>query len=79
MIRNGHRATSAGALADRDILVEGRGALNGRLIDLLVLPDLVRGAVAREGALLRARFRIPDRIFHDVVLHERVGGPTIDG
>ena len=58
----GNRDSTAGAaaLADGDVLVKGRGALNRRLIDLLVLPDLIRGTVAGDGTFLCARFWVPN-------------------
>ena len=78
VIRDGDGAAGAGALPDGDVLVEGGGALDGGLVDLLVLPDRVGGAIAREGALLRALLWIADRVLHDVVLDQRVRTPTVD-
>ena len=47
--RNG---AAVGPLVDAvgDVLPEGRSPLDGRLVDLLVLPDLVRAAVGLECA-----------------------------
>lgn len=79
MVGNGNSPTSAGALADRDVLVEGGGTLDRWLVDLLMLPYGVGSAVAGESALLRALLRIADRILDDVVLNQRAGAPAVDG
>ena len=55
MVGHGHGA-AARSLVDTvgDELPEGCSSRNGRLIDLLVLPDLVRASVALESADLLA-------------------------
>ena len=58
VILNGDSTARAAALADRDILVKGRGALDRWLVDLLVFPYRISGAVARDGAFLRALRRV---------------------
>lgn len=69
------------ALAVRDVLPEGGRAGDGRLVDLLVLPDVVRGAVANHGADLGAlgRARAVVGVLLDVVLDQGVRRPPIDG
>jgi hypothetical protein len=79
----GGDGAAAGALGlpVGDVLPEGGGALDGGLVDLLVLPDVVDGAVARHGAdllALRAAGAVGGVLLH-VVLDERVGGPAVDG
>ena len=69
MVCDRHCAARAGRLADGDVLVESRRALDGGLVDLLVLPDLICGAVAGESALLGAGLRVADGVFHDVVFY----------
>lgn len=64
-----------------DVLPEGAGSLDGRLVDLLVLPDVVNGAVAGDGAhllALRAAGAVGG-VLLDVVLDQGVGGPAVDG
>jgi len=72
-----------GLLVDavRDVLPERRRARDGRLVDLLVLPDLVRAAVAREGPqllALRRALAVRRPLLH-VVLDEGVARPAVDG
>src|SRR5262249_42728053 len=63
----------------RQVLVEGRGALDGGLVDLLVLGDVVRAAVAGDlahegtGPVGRAH-----PVLDDVVLDQRVGRPAVE-
>lgn len=81
VIANGDRAV----LSDRctapgiQVLLESRGAYNGRLINLLVLPCLVRMPVAANAAFVRriAREQVPE--LSNVELDERVRHPSIDG
>lgn len=75
--------TAAGPFVDAvgDVLPEGGRARDGRLVDLLVLPDLVRAAVALEGAQLLA-LRRPGPVggpLLDIILDERVAGPAVHG
>lgn len=74
---------SAGSLVDADApeLLEGLGALNGRLVHTGALCDLVAGAIHGEGALvgrLRRRVVVAE-VLDDVVLDQRTGGPAVDG
>lgn len=50
MVGDGDSSASALVLADREVLAEGAGALDGRLVDLGVLADLVGRAVAGDAA-----------------------------
>lgn len=79
----GHGDGSAsGPLIDAvgDVLPESGGALNGRLVHLLVLPDLVRASVALEGAQLLALggSLAVGCVFLHVVLDEGVPRPPVD-
>lgn len=80
---SGHVDGTADALvlADRPVLLEGPRSLNGRGVDARADAELVVAAVSIDRALvLRARrgvVRAP--VLDDVVLDERVGGPSIDG
>lgn len=67
--------------AVRDVLPEGRLARDGRLVDLLVLPDLVRAAVELVAAELLA-LRRPGAArgpLLDVVLDQGAARPAVDG
>lgn len=68
------------ALAVRDVLPEGRRARDGRLVDLLMLPDVVYGSVTGHGADLGAlgRARAVAGVLLDVVLDQGVRRPAID-
>jgi hypothetical protein len=63
-----------------DVLVEGRRALDGRLVVLGVLPDGVGLAIGLEGALvggLGGTLAVAG-VLLDVVLNERVGRPAVE-
>lgn len=79
----GGNSAAAGPLVDAvaDVLGESGGTLDGRLVDLGVLPDVVDGAVAGDLAHLLAlrRAAAVGRVFLHVVLDERVGRPAVDG
>lgn len=73
-------AGAALALAHRDVLVEGGGALDGWLVDLLVLVDGVCRAIACECALHSALASAATRgAVLDVVLDQRVRAPAVEG
>ncbi len=59
-----HSATGTTRLADADILVEGRCALDGRLVDTLILPDGVCAPVRGDSALLCPTSADPHIFFH---------------
>ena len=78
----GDRDSAAiGPLVDtvRNVLPESRRAHDGGLVDLLMLPDLVRAPVAGEGAelLTLRRSLAVRRVFLNVVLDQRVLGPAV--
>lgn len=50
VVGDGDGSAGALALADGEVLAESAGALNGRLVDLRVLADLVGAAVAGDAA-----------------------------
>lgn len=77
VVLHGNRTARPGALEDRDVLVEGRGALNGRLVDLLVLPDIIGATVTRHCTLVRAHSLVSVVNLHDIVFNERVGAPAV--
>jgi hypothetical protein len=72
-------AAAARRLANADVLHERLGARDRRLVDLLVLVDVVVRAVglnrADEAEAGRRRRRV---VLHDVVLDERVRRPAVD-
>jgi hypothetical protein len=82
-VARGGDGSRAGALAlpVADVLGEGGGADNGRLVHLGVLPDVVDGAVAGDGAHLLALSgsSAVAGVLLDVVLDKRVLGPSVDG
>jgi hypothetical protein len=78
MICNRDGTAGAGTGADGNVLLKGSGSCDGGLVDLLVLPDLVRSTIAREGTQLRTRVRIASRCLHNVVFHKWVCAPAID-
>ena len=64
MVLDRHSATGATRLADADVLVEGRRALDGRLVDTLILPDGVCAPVRGDSALLGPPGADTDVLFH---------------
>lgn len=79
----GGDGSAAGTLVDTvgDVLGEGGGADDRRLVHLGVLPDVVAGAIAGDGADLLALSgaRTVGGVLLDVVLDKRVGGPAVGG
>lgn len=80
VVGSGHSAAGTLALADGPVLVEGRSALDGGLVDLLVLVDVVGSAIAVDGTLVgHARPRVVGTIvLEDVVLDEGASSPAIN-
>lgn len=77
-----YRATAGPLVAAiANVLPKRSRARNRRLVDLLVLPDVVDGAVAGHGAevLALGRARAVAGVFLDVVFNEGVRGPAVDG
>ena len=74
-------AARAVRLADGPVLVEGRGALDRRLVDTRRLVDVVGRAVRDDGALERetAARVVCAEVLDDVVLDERARGPAVQG
>lgn len=79
VVRERDGAARAWRVSDGDVLLEGRRPLDRGLVGLLVLPDGVRAAVARERALVRAARGDALVGLHDVVLDEGVRGPAVEG
>lgn len=78
--RGDSSTTRALSLSIANVLPE-RGCAGDRwLVDLLVLPDVVDGAVAGDGANLLALCgaRAVAGVFLDVVLDQWVRGPAVD-
>ena len=74
-------AADALLLAHRPVLLEGAGALDGRLVDARAGEDLVVALLVAEGALGRPRLvrrQVCVRL-DDVVLDQRVARPAVDG
>jgi hypothetical protein len=82
-VAGGGNSAGARALVNAvaDVLGEGGGALDGGLVHLGVLPDVVDGAIAGDLAHLGALSGTSavGGVLLDVVLDERVGGPAVDG
>src|SRR5688572_26845062 len=72
-------ARGALRLARAEVLPESLGALDGGLVDLLVLVDVVRAAVAADRAHVRSGRPVGAPAIDDVVLDEWVPRPTIEG
>jgi hypothetical protein len=71
VVCNGNSSASALVLADREVLAESAGALDGRLVDLGVFADLVGRAVASDaadGLGAADRARVVAVVLYDVVL-----------
>lgn len=81
VVGSGHGTTGALAAADGPVLVEGRSALDGGLVDLLVLIDIVGGTVTGNSTLVgHAGARIVGTVvLQDVVLDERASSPAVNG
>src|ERR1700761_9787024 len=61
------------------VLLESRGAHDGRLVDLLMLVRVVGVPVAAHTALERCIGRVQRPNLGDVVFDQRVGRPPVDG
>lgn len=71
MVGNVNRAAGTLVLTDGEVLAKSAGALDGRLVDLGVLADLIGGAVAGDtanGLGATDAARIVAVVLHDVVL-----------
>jgi len=61
-----------------DVLVEGRGALDGRLVHLLVQPDIVGGAIADDCSLVGASSGVAVAgVLHNIIFYEGAGSPAV--
>lgn len=65
---------------NRPVLLKGRCALNGRCIGTSRLVDLVGTPITGDGAFVcKAGARVVcAEVLGDIVLNQRVGGPTVD-
>ncbi len=79
-VLRGDRPAGGVSLPDRQVLLEGAAvARNAGLVDLLVLVEVVRGAIAGRGAHEGAqRGATALVVLDDVVLDQRVGGPAVE-
>jgi hypothetical protein len=78
VVGDGDSSAGALVLADGEVLAESAGALDGRLVDLGVLADLVGRAVAgdaADGLGAADRARVVAVVLHDVVLCIEVSFP----
>ena len=68
-------------VADRPVLLKGRGSLDGGLVGTGGLEDIIRSTIDGDGALLGggAGWVVAAVALDDVVLDERVGGPAVEG
>jgi hypothetical protein len=78
-VLHGDCPARARSLAGGDVLLECRGAFNRWLVGLLMLPDLIGAAVARDSAFLRAHFLVPNWFLHNIVFDKRVLEPAVNG
>lgn len=69
------------ALPDGPVLIEGGSALDGRLVDLLVLVDVVGCAITGDSSFMsHAVARVVVSVaFHDVIFNQRTSSPAVDG
>lgn len=76
----GDGSTTALRSADRPVLVESRGADDGGFVHALGLVYIVCCPVRGDGALQCGTGGrvVSAKVFDDVVLDERIGGPTVD-
>lgn len=81
MSLDGDGSTNALLLADRPVLLKGRGAINGWLIVAGGLEDIIGAAIGGDAALLLCgRAGVVAAVcLDDVVLDERVAGPSVQG
>lgn len=79
MVGNGDGTAGTWGLTDGDVLVEGGGADNGWLVDLLVEPDVINRSVRGDSALVGAGGLVTGVGFHNVVLNKWVLAPAVDG
>lgn len=80
VVGDGDGTAGPWGLTDGNVLVECGGAGDGWLVDLLVLPDVIRSSVAHHGTHVGSLIGgVADGVLHDIVLHKRAGGPTVDG
>lgn len=79
MVLDGNGAADTRRVANRDVLVKGRCALNGRFVDTLVLPDGIGSSVTVYRALHGAGLVHVHLIIDDVILNQWVGGPAVHG
>src|SRR6185437_12371358 len=79
-VLRGDRPAGGVSLPDGQVLLEGAAvAGNAGLVDLLVLIEVVRGAIAGRGAHEGAqRGTAALVVLNDVVLDQRVGGPAVE-
>ena len=78
VVGNGNSAAGALVLANREVLAESAGALDGRLVDLGVLADLVGRAIAgdaADGLGAADRARVVAVVLNDVVLYIEISLP----
>lgn len=75
------RTARALILANRPVLLKGRGAIDGWLVSAGRLSDLVRAAVRGHGAFVGRLGRriVGAEVLNDVVLDQGVAGPAVDG
>lgn len=79
VVLHSNSSAGPGRVPHGNVLVEGRCALDGRLVDTGILPDGVSGSVAGDGSLDGTLCWVVVVVLHDVVLNQWVGAPAIDG
>lgn len=80
MIRGGDGSANTGVVADGPVLVKGRSTNDRRLVDLLVLVDLIRTSIAGNRALVGQTGGgvVVTIVLENVVLYKWILGPAID-
>lgn len=81
VVPNVDRAAGAVVAADRPVLVKGGGSDDGRLVDSLRAVDVVDAAVRGHLTQLGGAggWVVGSKVLNNVVLNQRVLGPSIDG
>lgn len=77
MVCRGHSAAVPLALANRDVLVEGWGALDGRRVGASRFVDVVGSAVGRESTLGRPELVGLGVVFYHVVFDQGISCPSV--
>lgn len=78
MVCRGNSPAASPRLPNRNILVERRGAFNGRFVNTSVLVDVVGSSITSDGAFVCSTAET-NLVLYDVVLDKGVSGPAVHG